>query len=119
MNAMKNVDRPTEPRALGARLNCAFESFVVSLPNEPCALRAPPNFDQMAGSALVRQSQLVANPRRPGVPVVLPFSAATLWRRVADGSFPAPLKMGRITAWRVSDVRAWLAAQSEGQGVVA
>jgi len=52
--------------------------------------------------------------KRPLAPVLLPFSAATLWRRVRDGSFPAPLRLGkRITAWRVGDVRAWLSAQAQ------
>lgn len=80
------------------------------------AVIALPNFDQLPDSALARQSQLVPSPRRPGAPTVLPFSSATLWRRVADGSFPAPLKIGRVTAWKVSDVRAWLTAQAEQGG---
>jgi prophage regulatory protein len=52
-------------------------------------------------SGYVRQSQLV--------PAVLPFSAATLWRKVNDGSFPQPVKLSaRITAWRVEDIRRWM-----------
>lgn len=78
-------------------------------------------FSSLPDEALVRQSQLVTGKRNPGVPTVLPFSPATLWRRVADGSFPKPVdgagsilrKNGKksITAWRVKDVRSWLAAQ--------
>jgi len=83
---------------------------------EPRAMCALPDFDQLPDSALVRQSQLVPSPNRPGAPTVLPFSPATLWRRVADGSFPAPLKIGRVTAWKVLDVRAWLNAQAEQGG---
>jgi prophage regulatory protein len=50
----------------------------------------------------IRQSQLI--------PHVLPFSAATLWRKVADGTFPAPVKLGaRITAWEANAVREWMA----------
>lgn len=42
----------------------------------------------------------------------LPFSAATLWRRVKAGTFPAPLKISRgVTAWRREDIDAWHAAQ--------
>jgi predicted DNA-binding transcriptional regulator AlpA len=42
----------------------------------------------------------------------LPFSAATLWRKVKDGSFPVPIKLSkRITAWRVKDVSAWFSSQ--------
>lgn len=52
----------------------------------------------------VRQAQLLAS----GVP----FSASTLWRRVRDHSFPAPVKLSAgVTAWRVEDVRAWMENQ--------
>jgi len=44
--------------------------------------------------------------------VFLPFSHSTLWRRVAAGTFPTPIKLSeRITAWRIEDVRAWIEAQ--------
>ena len=77
---------------------------------------AIPDFDAMPGSALVRQSQLVRDPKHPTHPTPLPFSPATLWRKVKAGEFPAPLKLGTaITAWKVSDVRKWLdQAASEG-----
>jgi len=49
----------------------------------------------------VRQSQLI--------PAIVPFSAATLWRNVKNGTFPAPIKLSvRVTAWRVEDVHAWM-----------
>jgi len=49
----------------------------------------------------IRQSQMLHDK-------IVPFSAATLWRRVADGSFPAPVKLSRrITAWRLRDIQKW------------
>jgi prophage regulatory protein len=49
----------------------------------------------------VRQSQLI--------PTIVPFSSATLWRRVNSGGFPRPVKLSeRVTAWRVEDIRAWM-----------
>lgn len=67
-------------------------------------------FDSLPDSALIRQRDLIQS--------VLPFSAATLWRRVKAGTFPQPLKVSAgITAWRVSEVRQWLEAQ--GQEVAA
>ncbi|MFT4195005.1 helix-turn-helix transcriptional regulator [Ottowia sp.] len=76
-----------------------------------------PNFDDLPDSALVRQAQLVRSAKHPTRPAPLPFSPATLWRLLAAGSFPKPVRMksGRITAWRVGDVRAWLANQTGGQ----
>lgn len=79
-------------------------------------LRAPasiPDFDLLLDAAMVRLAQLVRDPKHPARPVPLPFSAASIWRKVAAGAFPQPVKLGaRTTAWRVSDVRAWLVAQA-------
>ena len=72
-----------------------------------------PSFDELPDSALVRQSQLVRDPKHPTRTTPLPFSAATAWRKVREGTFPAPLKLGpAITAWCVGDVRAWIRAQA-------
>jgi predicted DNA-binding transcriptional regulator AlpA len=52
----------------------------------------------------VRQAQLV--------PSIVPFSSATLWRKVKAGEFPKPIKLSeRVTAWKVEDVRAWMQAR--------
>ncbi len=41
---------------------------------------------------------------------LLPFSSATLWRKCRNGQFPSPIKVSsNVTAWRVRDVRIWLA----------
>lgn len=70
-------------------------------------------FDHLADAAYVREAQLVPSPKRPGTPAVLPFSSPTLWRKVAAGTFPKPVKLSaRVTAWRVADIRAWMAAQA-------
>lgn len=54
----------------------------------------------------VRQSQLLRER-------IVPFSAPTLWRRVKDGTFPQPLRLGPgVTAWKMSDIRAWQDAQN-------
>ncbi|WP_107804582.1 helix-turn-helix transcriptional regulator [Nitrosomonas oligotropha] len=49
----------------------------------------------------IRQSQLI--------PAIVPFSSATLWRKVKAGTFPHPVKLStRVTAWRVDDIRKWM-----------
>lgn len=89
----------TRPRAAAARCTAVF-----------------PSFDELPDSALVRQAQLVRDPKHPTRPAPLPFSPATLWRRVRDGGFVKPLRLGaRITCWRVGDVRAWMAAQERAE----
>jgi predicted DNA-binding transcriptional regulator AlpA len=56
----------------------------------------------------VRQTQLLGD-RKNGIAGVIPFSPATLWRKVSSGDFPAPVKLSAgITAWKVEDVRAWM-----------
>jgi prophage regulatory protein len=43
------------------------------------------------------------------IPHLVPFSVATLWRRVKSGDFPPPVRLSpRITAWRIEDIKAWL-----------
>jgi prophage regulatory protein len=62
------------------------------------------NINSAAGlpqTGFIRQTQLI--------PSVLPFSSATLWRKVKSGEFPRPVKLSEhITAWRVEDVRDWM-----------
>jgi prophage regulatory protein len=73
-----------------------------------------PAFDQLPDSAFIRQSHLVSNPKRPSL-TLLPFSANTLWRMVKSNSFPAPVRLSdNVVAWRVGDVRRWLAQQAIG-----
>lgn len=85
------------------------------MPRKPYLTIKPPAFDVLPDSAFIRESQLVYDPRRPEFPAPLPFSAATLWRMVAAGSFPKPLKLSpRVTAWRVADVRVFLQAPNKG-----
>lgn len=38
------------------------------------------------------------------------FSRTTIWRRVKDGTFPAPISLGgRSRAWTERDIEAWKA----------
>ena len=37
------------------------------------------------------------------------LSCATIYKLMAEGSFPRPVKLGpQISAWRVSELNAWL-----------
>lgn len=60
---------------------------------------------ELPATGYVRQAQLI--------PTIVPFSSATLWRKVKIGDFPLPIKLSeRITAWRVEDIRAWMETRS-------
>ncbi len=74
--------------------------------------QTPAPFDTLPDSAYLREAELVQKPSNP-TPII-PASASTLWRWVKAGTFPAPRKIGpKVTAWRVGDIRAWLAEQAE------
>jgi predicted DNA-binding transcriptional regulator AlpA len=62
------------------------------------------NFDTLPATGYMRQPQVLE---------VVPFSAATMWRKAKQGTFPKPVKLSeRVTAWRVGDVRQFLASQA-------
>jgi prophage regulatory protein len=64
------------------------------------------SFDNLPDSAHVRQSEIIPSP--------VPVSPSTLWRWVAEGLFPRPIKLGpRVTAWKVSSLREWMAQRAE------
>lgn len=47
--------------------------------------------------------------RQKELMTLLPFSPATLWRKVKSGTFVKPVKLSvRITAWNRAEVYAWL-----------
>lgn len=59
-------------------------------------------FDDLPDSSFVRLNQLLST-------AVIPFSAATAWRRVREGTFPQPVRVSpQVTAWRVGEIRQWL-----------
>lgn len=59
-------------------------------------------FDSLPASALVTQQDLLAHR-------IIPFSSATIGRRIKQNKFPSPIKLSdQITAFRVSDIREWL-----------
>ena len=65
-------------------------------------------FDDLTDSAFARQDVLLT---------ILPFSASQLWRLVREDQFPKPVKLSeRVTAWRVRDVRQWLASRPVAGG---
>jgi predicted DNA-binding transcriptional regulator AlpA len=47
--------------------------------------------------------------RLPLLLQLIPFSRATVWRKVKEGKFPRPVKLSEhVTAWRAEDLRAWM-----------
>ena len=83
-------------------------------PRNPIARRAADaaiDFERAADETLVRIADLVRDPRRPTKATLLPFSKSSLERRVRSEKFPQPTRLGRVTCWKLGDVRQWLAQQ--------
>jgi len=59
----------------------------------------------------IRISDLASTSLRAGM---LPASPATIWRKVKEGTFPKPVKLGdRITAWHIEDIELWLSKRHQ------
>ncbi len=54
------------------------------------------DFSELPGEALLRWSEIEP---------LLPIKKSTWWQGVAEGRFPAPVKLGKTSAWRVRDIR--------------
>lgn len=61
------------------------------------AIRIVPPLPDRDG--LIRRVDLIAH---------LPFGALTLDRRIKDGTFPQPRKVGRSTWFDLGEVRTWM-----------
>ena len=82
--------------------------------------------DQKVAEALRRLHEQQASARLPAtgyvresqlIPAIVPVSSATLWRWSKDGRFPKPARLGpRVTAWKVEDVRRWMAEKEAANG---
>lgn len=46
---------------------------------------------------------------------IIPLSRPTIYRRIQEGKFPAPIKDGRCSLWNEAEVRAYAARLSENQ----
>ncbi|MDR1647207.1 MAG: AlpA family phage regulatory protein [Zoogloeaceae bacterium] len=59
-----------------------------------------PSRPVLPGTGFIRERRLLE---------YVPFSHATLWRRVKEKTFPAPIKLSeRVTVWRLEEVHAWM-----------
>ena len=67
---------------------------------------------QLPETGYLRLKQILGDPKaNPPVPAVIPISKSSWWEGCKTGRYPKPVKLGpRTTAWRVSDIRALIAA---------
>lgn len=66
--------------------------------------------NQLPETGFLRLPQILGDPRR-GIPPIIPIKKTCWWNGVKSGRFPQPVRFGqRVTAWRVEDIRALIAA---------
>lgn len=64
---------------------------------------------------IIRLADLATTPNKIGR---VPVSPATIWRWVAEGTFPAPFKLGpNTTVWDLDQIEAYLAQKAAGGGM--
>lgn len=57
-------------------------------------------------TGFLRLPQIIGDRRAtPPVPGLIPVCPSTWWAGVADARFPAPIKIGGATVWRVEEIR--------------
>jgi prophage regulatory protein len=71
---------------------------------------------RLPAEGFVRIKQIIGDPNaEPPVPAVIPISASSWWDGVAQKTYPDPIRHGRVTLWRVDDIRKLIARiSSEG-----
>ena len=66
--------------------------------------------NQLPETGFLRLPQILGNPKT-GAPPIIPVKKSCWWAGVRTGRYPKPVKLGpRVTAWRVEDIRALIAA---------
>lgn len=85
--------------------------------NTPLPVQRPSAAERRARRAADLNEQLSrfrhlpdeARVRQPVVLAILSVGSTTLWRRTRAGQFPAPIRVGNTSTWRVGDLRKALA----------
>ena len=74
------------------------------LANQP-ERKAKPHTTQLG-----QQRIIIARPASRGI---TGFSAKHLYHLINEGRFPAPIKIGRASLWRMSEINSWLESHAD------
>lgn len=80
-------------------------------PSTKAAIPAAPVIPKPQHASLPPEVSAASLMRLPAVKAATGASGGSIWTwcRADPPKFPAPVRFGRITAWRTADVLAWLA----------
>jgi len=66
---------------------------------------------QLPETGYLRLRHIIGDPHAsPPIPAIIPVSKSTWWAGVRAGRYPQPVRTlgARITAWKISDIRAYI-----------
>jgi prophage regulatory protein len=77
-------------------------------------LSAPQSHENQCGKFFFERTKMTEQLlRRYGVEQITGMSKSGLYRAMAEGNFPRPVKIGqRAVAWRASDIAKWLESRT-------
>lgn len=85
--------------------SCNITNVIISPPSLPTETNQPTSFDP---NRLLRLREVIA---------LIPVAKSTWWGWVASGIAPAPIRLGRTTAWRYADLLVFIDhGTSQGRG---
>jgi prophage regulatory protein len=85
----------------------------VHLTKTDAAATREPIIARVVGEAVAQRLNDIVL-RRSAVSAITGLPSSTLYRKVAAGEFPAPIKLGEsASGWLLSEVEAWIAARRE------
>ena len=70
------------------------------------------NSSSLTNVGFLRLPQILGDPQK-GVLPLIPVSKTTWYAGIQEGKFPKPVKMGRVSLWRVEDILNLMASLGE------
>lgn len=74
------------------------------------------NTTQLIPTGFLRLKQIIGDPKaKPPLPGLIPVSKSTWYQGIADGIYPAPVKLSeRTSAWKTPDIIELIDRLSQG-----
>ena len=69
--------------------------------------------ERKAKTYITKSGQQRTVTAKPATRGITGFSAKHIYHLINEGKFPAPVKIGRASLWRLSDINSWLASHAQ------
>ena len=68
--------------------------------------------ERKAKTYIAKSGQQRTVTAKPATRGITGFSAKHIYHLINEGKFPAPVKIGRASLWRLSEINSWLASHT-------